>query len=80
MLEPVVRGERPKLRELVATEFAFEGRHVGMLQEVGNHAFATVKQLVADGAVFALEHALVLLPLLATAVDRGINLLVGEAG
>ena len=80
MLEPVVLGQRPKLRELVVTEFALEGCHVSVLHEVGHHSLVTVEHLVADGAVVAQEHALVL-PLLPTALDdRGMNLLVGVAG
>ena len=80
VLEPVVLGQRAKLRELVVAEFAFEGRHVGVLQEVGHHSLSTVEHLVADGAVAAEEHALVLIPFPAALDDRGMNLLVGVAG
>ena len=80
MLEPVVLSQRPKLRELVVTEFALEGCHVGVLHEVSHHSLVTVEHLVADGAVVAQEHALVLLPLPAALDGRGMNLLVGVAG
>ena len=60
MLEPIVAGQGPKLRELVAAEVAFEGRSVCVLQEVCHHSFVTVKPLVAHSAVLTEEHALVL--------------------
>ena len=60
VLEPIVAGQGPKLRELVTAEVAFEGRSVCVLQEVCHHSFVTVKPLVAHSTVLTEEHALVL--------------------
>ena len=52
-----------------------------MLQEVGHHSFVTMEHHVADGAVAAKKHALVLLLLVFSAVlVWDMNFLVGVAG